>query len=120
MRKIAIAVAIVALGYFFFTHRADSQAYSCIRSTSPDGRYLAEECTLDWDHGDNPKYVGRLYDAASGKLLARRTLHTPVPGITWVNNSLLFSSGGDDEDMVPLPPSPYDRFNAAYWQLTQW
>ncbi|WP_156992618.1 hypothetical protein [Paraburkholderia oxyphila] len=120
MRAIAILVTAIALGYMFFTHRADSQAYSCVRSTSPDGRYIAEECTLDWDRGDNPKYVGRLYDAASGKLLARRTLHTPVPGITWVNQYLLFSSGGDDEDMVALPLSLYDRFNAAYWRLTRW
>ncbi|CAB3778077.1 hypothetical protein LMG28688_00509 [Paraburkholderia caffeinitolerans] len=74
---------------------------------------------LDWHHDENPKYVGRVYDAASGKLIVRRTFHTPVPEITWVDNHLLFQRGGDDEDLVILPPSLQDRVVSAFWQLTR-
>ncbi|QBQ96353.1 hypothetical protein [Paraburkholderia pallida] len=117
---IAIAIAVLALIFLFITHRSDSRAYDCTRSTSPNGRYIAEECTLDWNRGDNPKYVGRVFDAASGKLIARQIFRTPVPEIMWGDSYLLFQRGGDGEGLVNLPPSRYERINAAYWQLTQW
>lgn len=120
MKKSVIAIVALTLIYYWITHRTDSMAYDCVRSKSPDGRYVAEECTLDWDHGDNPKYVGRLYDDVTGKMLARRTLHAPDPEILWVANYLMFSGGGNDEDMIALPPSLYDRIVATYWQLTKW
>lgn len=120
MKKLAIAITALALLYFFITHRSDSRAYDCVRSTSPNGLYVAEECTLDWDHGDNPKYVGRIYDAASGKLISRQTFHTPVPEIIWGGDYLLFQRGGDGDGLVSLPPSLYERINATYWQLTRW
>jgi hypothetical protein len=120
MKKLAIAIAVLALVYFFATHRSDANATSCVRSTSPNGLYIAEECMLDWNRRDNARYVGRVYEAASGKLIARRTFHTPVPEITWVDNHLLFQAGGDDDDLVVLPPSLYDHINATFWQWTSW
>ena len=119
MKKLATTIGALALLHVFFTHRSDSKAYDCVRSTSSNGRYIAEECTLDWDHGGYPKYVGRVYDAASGKLIARQTFHTPVPEIMWGDTYVLFQRGGGD-GLVNLPPSRYERINAAYWQLTQW
>lgn len=119
MRKVAIALIAIAATCVYFAHRSDARAYDCVRRASPDGRYVAEECTLDWDHGDNPKYVGRVYDTA-GKLILRRTFHTPSPEITWTGNHLLFSTGGGDDDFVVFPLSLYDRLNAGYWRLTQW
>ncbi|WP_322058602.1 hypothetical protein [Paraburkholderia sp. J63] len=120
MKKVLIAVSTLALIYFFITHRSDSKASSCVRSTSPDRLYIAEECRLDWNHRDNPEYVGRVYGAASGKLIARRTFSTPSPKIMWADNYVQFQIGGDDDDLVMLPPSLYDRINALYWRMTQW
>lgn len=120
MKKLVIAIAGLALLYFYITHLSDSNAYDCVRSTSPNGRYVAEECVLDSGRGGNPKYVGRVYEAASGKLIARQTFRTPVPEIMWGGDYLLFQRGGDGEGLVNLPPSRYERINAAYWQLTRW
>ena len=60
MRKLLIAIAGVVLICLYMTWRSDRSADRCVRSTSPDGRYIAEECMLAYNHGDNPEYVGRV------------------------------------------------------------
>ena len=57
----------------------DLSASQCIRRMSENRHYIAERCLLQWRGGNNPDYVGRVYDAGSGELLVRRTFSTPVP-----------------------------------------
>jgi hypothetical protein len=118
MKKLLLMLAIVALLYLFNAYRNDSNAYNCARSASPDGQYVAEECTLHWNRGDHSEFVGRLYDS-SGKLLARRTLYAPEPEILWVGTHVMFTGGGEKTDMIALPPPLSDRINAALWRISR-
>lgn len=90
----------------------------CRKSASPDGLYVAERCLLDWVPGGSSKYVGRLFDAKSGKLLAQKTFSTSVPEISWLNyeGAIVSFSVGDADDGgadISLPPSRWDRLLAA-------
>ncbi|MBN3856570.1 hypothetical protein G3N59_24620 [Paraburkholderia sp. Ac-20340] len=116
MKKGIFLLAFLACAslYFMAGHRPEPS--DCVRSTSPDARYVAEECLLEWNHGDNPKYSGKLYDAKTGTLLAQRILHTSVPQIMWGQDAMLFERGGEDENLVRLPPSFFERFSAVLHQ----
>ncbi|MBC8728183.1 hypothetical protein [Paraburkholderia sp. UCT2] len=106
---VAFAVLLVA------THPDHRNASECIKSTSKNGRYTAERCLLQWRGGNDPAYLGQVYDAASGKLLVRRTFSTPVPELIWVGDEgVSFSRGGDDASFIKLPPSFYDRMIARF------
>jgi hypothetical protein len=127
--KLFKATPILTVGgsiYFgLFDHT--SHGTGCQRSTSPDGRYTAERCMVDWDR-DSPEYVGRLFDASTGRKLAQHTFNTPVPQLSWspgfqyqpkpeepfvdVGPFVSFSVGGDDDSSINLPPSKWDRLLA--------
>lgn len=73
---------------------------------------------LRWLGRGDAQYVGRVFDAASGKLLAQHTFRTPVPTIMWSSyegDAVLFSvgDGGDASTYVKLPPSRWDMILAA-------
>ncbi|BCQ27022.1 hypothetical protein NK8_52110 (plasmid) [Caballeronia sp. NK8] len=98
---------------------------------SPDRAYAAERCLLAWAPGGNSEYVGRVFDAKSGKKLAQRTFSTPVPDFLWsdgvcssdgpglpqqcIGPGILFSSGDPIKGnaRIPLPPPWYDRLPAV-------
>jgi hypothetical protein len=101
--------AVVGVFYFFLIDHTPHGA-ECERSTSSNGLYIAERCLLVWIPGGNSEYVGRVFDATSGKKLAQHTFSTPVPEISWLSYEgaiVSFSIGdADDGDAdIVLPPS---------------
>lgn len=126
---VSVGITVVVALYFgLFNHTPPGS--ECKKSTSPDGIYIAERCFLEvqsFRDGD-ARYVGRLFDAGSGKLLAEHTFITPVPDLFWspgfrsgepvahyVSPSVNFSRGGEEGDGsdISLPPSLWDRLLAA-------
>lgn len=129
--RAAAIVGIVVIGTLYFGMFSHTpQGTICEKSSSPDGIYIAERCFLNvqsFRSGD-AKYVGRLFDATSGKLLAEHTFITPVPDLFWspgfhsgepvpqyIGPSVNFSRGGEvgDGSDISLPPSVWDRILAA-------
>jgi hypothetical protein len=116
-KRAALSATVVGVLYFVLfdtTPRGDE----CERSTSLDGLYIAERCVLQWVPGGDSKYVGRIFDAKSGKKLAQHTFSTPVPQIAWFDYTdvyVSFSIGddGSDSPYISLPPSKWDRLLAA-------
>ncbi|MFM0338963.1 hypothetical protein [Paraburkholderia fungorum] len=112
MRTTGVAVLWVAVNYWIGVDLR-SKAHDCKKASSDGGRYIAELCLLRWNPGNDSDYVGRVYDAKDGELLAKRTFSTPAPELSWwKDESVSFSSGGDDSSWVILPPSVYDRLLA--------
>ncbi|MCC8394859.1 hypothetical protein LJ656_19885 [Paraburkholderia sp. MMS20-SJTR3] len=110
----ALALGIV---YFVIADRTPDGT-ECQRSRSPDGRYLAERCLLEWVPGGNSKYVGRLFDGNSGRRLAQHVFDSSTPTILWSDyqgETVLFSvgDGGDDATYISIPPSGWDRLLAV-------
>ncbi|NUY00476.1 hypothetical protein [Paraburkholderia youngii] len=117
-RSIGLAAVVLAMMFAVLlvaTHTDTGNASECIKSTSKNGRYIAERCLLQWRGGNDPDYRGQVYDAVSGKLLVRRTFSTPVPELIWLDDEgVSFSRGDDDASFVKLPPSFYDRMIARF------
>ncbi|MFP3567632.1 hypothetical protein [Paraburkholderia sp. SIMBA_030] len=130
-RRVAL-LALIAIGALYFAlFNRTPHGTKCQRSTSPDGVYMAERCLLVRIPGGNSEYVGRLFNAKSGKLLAQHTFSTPVPDLSWSSGvtyslkpdgpvhyfgpSVGFSigDGSDDSTYISLPPSGWDRLLAA-------
>ncbi|PFH27837.1 hypothetical protein BX604_1583 [Burkholderia sp. JKS000303] len=117
--KIGKAAVILAAIYMCYASLFNStpDGTGCQSSASLDGLYIAERCLLKWVPGGSSKYVGRLFDAKSRKLLAQRTFTTSSPEIEWSINgrSAYFSRGDSDDgdDEITLPPSRWDRLLAA-------
>ncbi|HIH2622737.1 TPA: hypothetical protein ACYLIB_006710 [Burkholderia cenocepacia] len=115
--KIICTLLFAALiGIFAFDRTP--QGKECRKSTSPDGIYIADLCLLTWVPGGDSRYVGRVYRAQTGRLLAQHTFNTPTPEISWNSYSdayVAFSKGdgGDDSVYIPLPPAFIDRLLAA-------
>jgi hypothetical protein len=129
-----LAVVLVGLSVFgalyFGVVDRTPHGTECEKSSSPDGIYIAERCFLEvqsFRSGD-AKYVGRLFDAKSGKLLAKHIFITPTPDLFWspgfrtgepiphyLGPSVNFSRGGEEGDGsdILLPPSLWDQFLAA-------
>jgi hypothetical protein len=127
--RMLVGLAITCALYFGLFNRI-SRGTECKKSTSPDGIYIAERCFLEVQsfRSGYAKYVGRLFDAESGKLLAEHTFITPVPDLFWspgfrsgepvphyIGPSVNFSRGGEEGDGsdISLPPSLWDRLLAA-------
>ncbi|WP_434108933.1 hypothetical protein [Paraburkholderia caffeinilytica] len=126
---VLVGLTVIGALYFGLFDRTP-HGTECEKSSSPDGIYIAERCFLEvqsFRSGD-AKYVGRLFNAESGKLLAEHTFITPVPDLFWspgfhsgepipryIGPSVNFSRGGEDGDGsdIPLPPSLWDRLLAA-------
>ncbi|MCC8393514.1 hypothetical protein LJ656_13020 [Paraburkholderia sp. MMS20-SJTR3] len=124
-----IGLATIGALYFVFVSRTP-HGTDCEKSSSPDGIYTAERCLLEVQsfRSGNAKYVGRLFDASNGRLLAEHTFVTPVPDLFWsagfysgeptpryIKPSVNFSRGGEagDGSDISLPPSFWDRLLAA-------
>jgi hypothetical protein len=111
-KRAALFAAVVVLYFFIIDHTP--RGTECQKSTSPDGFYIAERCLLHWHPGSDSDYVGRVYDAKSGKLLAQRTFSTTVPEILWFDDGgMSFSRGGDEAAFITFPLSVWDRLLAA-------
>jgi hypothetical protein len=111
-KRAALFAAVVVLYFFLIDHTP--RGTECQKSTSPNGLYIAERCVLEWIPGGNSEYVGRIFDAKSGKLLVQRTFSTPVPEILWFDDvSMSFSMGGDKAAFITFPLSVWDKLLAA-------
>src|SRR6202012_408825 len=111
-----IAITIGMIYFLAFNHTPPGT--ECQSSKSPDGLYIAQRCLLNWVPGGNSQYVGRLFDANSGQLVAQHTFATPVPTILWSSYegaTVLFAVGDGDDDAtyIPIPPSTWDKLLAA-------
>ena len=121
-RRLALWVGIIgAICFGLFDHTPHGT--ECHKSTSPDGLYVGERCLLEWVPGGNSEFVGRLFDASTGRLLAQHTFSTPVPQIEWLDYNgeyVSFSNGdgGDDSVYISLPPSIWDRLLALRAPMT--
>jgi hypothetical protein len=117
VRRTAILAMIVGtLGFVLLD--TTPHGTECQDSQSPDGKYSAQLCMLKWLGRGNARYVGRVFDAKSRKLVAQHTFTTPVPTISWSSyegETVLFSigDGGDESTYVDLPPSSWNRLLAA-------
>jgi hypothetical protein len=115
---IPIFLALVGIFAFDRTPRGEE----CRKSTSPDGIYIADLCLLSWIPGGDSQYVGRVYRAQTGRLLAQHTFSTPTPEISWNSYSDTYVSfskgdGGDNSVYISLPPAFIDRLLATRPQL---
>ncbi|QIE26441.1 hypothetical protein SBC1_42820 (plasmid) [Caballeronia sp. SBC1] len=113
LKRVVLCAAVVGVLYFslFDTTQHGTE---CHKLTSPNGIYIAERCLLQWVPGGDSKYVGRVLDAKSGKKLAQHTFSTPEPTILWfVDGTMSFSTGGDDDAFITLPASTWDKLLAA-------
>ncbi|MGF6788681.1 hypothetical protein [Paraburkholderia sp. 35.1] len=130
--RVALLAGLIAVLYLgLFDHTP--QGSECRKSAPVHGLYTAELCLLRWIPGrsGSPEYVGRLFDAKTGKLLAQRTFSTPVPDLFWstglryslnpysppryLGPSVEFSrgDGGEGDSSISLPPSFWDKLAAA-------
>jgi hypothetical protein len=133
-RSVLIGMGIGII-YFCFFNRTP-HGTECQRLKSSDGLYAAERCLLHWVPGDSSEYVGRLFDAKNGKLLAQRIFSTTDPDLFWspglfyssdpnssdvrdVGPAVVFSIGDPDDgdSSISLPPSSWDRLLAARSRL---
>ena len=117
LKRVVCGSTVIGILYFTLLDTTP-RGTECERSTSPSGLYVAERCVLRWVPRGDSKYVGRLFDAKSGRKLAQHTFSTPVPQIAWFDYTDLYVSFsiGDDGDGSPyisLPPSKWDRILAA-------
>lgn len=116
MKVILTLLLMPLVGIFFFNPTPRGE--QCRKSTSPDGIYIADLCLLVWVPGGDSRYVGRVYRAQTGRLLAQHTFSTPTPEISWNSYGDIYVSfskgdGGDDSVYISLPPSLIDRLLAA-------
>lgn len=115
--------AVVLGGLYLCLFNRTPRGDSCVSSTSANGVYIAELCLLTWSSRDIPEYVGRLYDAKSGKMLVQSVFLTSDPEIRWFKTGdLAFSrgDGGDGSGFVTLPPSSWDKLLAARPRTHRW
>ena len=117
LKRVVCGSTVIGILYFSLFDTTP-RGTECERLTSPNGLYVAERCVLRWVPRGDSKYVGRLFDAKSGRKLAQHTFSTPVPQIAWFDYTdvyVSFSIGddGDDSPYISLPPSKWDRILAA-------
>ena len=112
-KRLALGTAVIGVLYFGLFDTTP-RGTECHKSTSKNGLYIAERCVLRWVPGGDSEYVGRVFDAGSGKKLVQRTFSTPEPTILWfVDGAMAFSSGGDADAFITLPASTWDKVLAA-------
>jgi hypothetical protein len=110
---IAAVVAGLGLFQYFLNARARAKAHECVAVTSQSGRYRAQACVIGMD-GNVFFYVGRLYDAHSGEVLARTdfdSMDGGAPEFMPDESAILFRGSGDSGE-IHIPPNPLDRLRA--------
>lgn len=88
-----------------------SNAHDCQRKQSENGAYIAELCLLR-DNGHDADYLGRVYAAHGGALLAKRTFDATEADIYWDRGSVAFKRGGNGDDLILMPPTLLDGLMA--------
>jgi hypothetical protein len=115
VRRMCVGVFVAVMGYnavqYVFDARARAKAHECISVTSQNGLYLAESCVTDAD-GNLVFYVGKLYEARGGALLARTDFDSMDGGAPefMPDESAVVFKGGDAG--IDIPPKWLDRLRA--------
>lgn len=106
--RLALIAGGIVLVHYAMDVRQRRHAGSCQREPSPRevGQYVAEICLPP----ARDTALLRLYSAESGALLAERLYEHPEPRVVWMPGGLLYdTAAADDEGVVSLPPSWWDR-----------
>ncbi|POR50215.1 hypothetical protein B0G62_109123 [Paraburkholderia eburnea] len=116
-RRAVFVVAVIVAGFSVFQYiqgaRARAKAHECVAVTSQSGRYRAQSCVTGMD-GNVFFYVGRLYDAYSGEMLARTdfdSMDGGDPEFMPDESAILFRGSGDSGE-IHIPPNWLERLHA--------
>ena len=117
IRRVGLVIVVVMVGFnvveYIIDARARARGHECIDATSQDGRYRAQSCVTG-GNGSVEYYVGRLYDAHSGRLLARTDFESMDGGEPLFipdGNGVFFRGGA--EGAIHFPPSWRDKLRAV-------
>jgi hypothetical protein len=120
-RNLLIAFAVAVTGFNMIDYILDARArvfaYECIDVVSPSGLYRARSCVTGVD-GNVVFYVGRLYDARRGVLLARTdfdSVDSRLPEFSPDERSVIFRRGegdGSGTGYINIPPNWLERLKA--------
>jgi hypothetical protein len=112
-----IAFAVAVTGFNMIDYILDARARvfadECIDVASPSGLYRARSCVKRVD-GNVFFYVGKLYDAHSGKLLARTdfdSMDGGDPEFMPDESAIVFRGSGDSGE-IHIPPDWQERLRA--------
>lgn len=113
---VLVAICVVAFGVVQYVSSARKRAAAreCINVTSQSGLYRAESCVTDVN-GNLVLFVGRLYDAHSGTLIARvdfDSMDGGAPQFMPDESAVLFRGAGDSGE-IGIPPNWRDRLRAS-------
>lgn len=110
-------VAIVVVGFNVFQYVLDAKARAnaneCYAVTSPSGLYRSESCVTGMD-GNLVFFVGKLYDAHSGKVLARTDFDSMDGGepAFMPDESATMFRGSEETGEISIPPNWLERLKA--------
>jgi hypothetical protein len=120
-KKCLVFIAFIGTGFGIYQYILDAiartYAHDCIEATSKSGLYRAESCVTGMD-GNAVLYVGRLYDARRGVLLARTdfdSVDSRLPEFSPDERSVIFRRGegdGSGTGYINIPPNWLERLKA--------
>ncbi|WP_321843615.1 hypothetical protein [Paraburkholderia bannensis] len=114
---IVVMVAGLSVLQYICDMRARVRAHECISVTSQSGIYRAQSCVTNMD-GNVAFYVGKLYDAHSGKVLARTdfdSMDGGLPEFLPDESAVIFRRGegdGSGTGFIDIPPDWRARLKA--------
>lgn len=121
VRRIGVDVVVVIVGFnvvqYIVDAHAGTTASECNSVISQSGLYRVESCVTG-GNGDIDDFVGRLYDAHSGKLLARTdfdSMDGGRPEFMPDESAVIFRRGegnGSGSGTIDIPPNWRDRLRA--------
>ncbi|WP_322052774.1 hypothetical protein [Paraburkholderia bannensis] len=110
---ILLMLAVLSVLRYVCDARARARAHDCISVTSHSGFYRAQSCVTGMD-GNVAFYVGKLYDAHSGKVLARTdfdSMDGGDPEFMPDESAILFRGSGESGE-IHIPPDWRERLKA--------
>ncbi len=115
-RLVVVFVAAIAgfsILQYILDVRARARAHQCVDVTSQSGSYRAQSCVTNID-GNVAFYVGKLYDAHSGKALAQTdfdSMDGGDPEFMPDESAILFRGSGESGE-IHIPPDWRARLKA--------
>ncbi|WP_027820037.1 hypothetical protein [Paraburkholderia bannensis] len=117
LKRFVIFIVVMVAGLSVLQYVCDAsaraRAHECIAVTSHSGLYRAQSCVTGMD-GNVAFYVGKLYDAHSGKVFARTdfdSMDGGDPEFTPDESAILFRGSGESGE-IHIPPDWRERLKA--------
>ncbi|WP_322068481.1 hypothetical protein [Paraburkholderia bannensis] len=117
LKRLVIFIMVMVAGLsvlrYILDARARARGHECISVTSQSGIYRAQSCVTGMD-GNVAFYVGKLYDAHSGKVLARTdfdSMDGGDPEFMPDESAILFRGSGESGE-IHIPPDWRERLKA--------